>query len=45
MGSIRIILNDVILDPSIAPKVAELALDPAKIEAERNRKMLHREVG
>ncbi|KAF9067686.1 hypothetical protein BDP27DRAFT_1328526 [Rhodocollybia butyracea] len=37
MGAIRVTLNDVILDPSIAPKIAELALDPAKAEADKNR--------
>ncbi|EEB96614.1 hypothetical protein MPER_04224 [Moniliophthora perniciosa FA553] len=33
MGQMRVTLNDVILDPSIAPKVSELALDPKKAEA------------
>ncbi|KAK1231953.1 hypothetical protein PQX77_004924 [Marasmius sp. AFHP31] len=33
MGQMRITLNDVILDPSIALKVSELALDPKKAEA------------
>jgi hypothetical protein len=37
MGAIRVTLNDVILDPSIAHKVSELALDPAKAEAEKNK--------
>ncbi|ESK94111.1 hypothetical protein Moror_12778 [Moniliophthora roreri MCA 2997] len=32
MGQMRVTLNDVILDPSIAPKVSELALDPKKAE-------------
>jgi len=36
MGQLRITLNDVILDPSIAWKVSEMALDPAKA-AERER--------
>ena len=36
MGQMRITLNDVILDPSIAWKVSEMALDPAKA-AERER--------
>ncbi|KAG7097518.1 hypothetical protein E1B28_004861 [Marasmius oreades] len=30
MGQIRVTLNDIVLDPSIAPKVSELALDPKK---------------
>ncbi|KAK0491541.1 hypothetical protein IW261DRAFT_1438264 [Armillaria novae-zelandiae] len=34
MGGIRITLNEVILDPSIAPKVSESALNPSKAEAE-----------
>ncbi|KAL0576958.1 hypothetical protein V5O48_005029 [Marasmius crinis-equi] len=33
MGQMRVTLNDIILDPSIAPKVSELALDPKKAEA------------
>jgi hypothetical protein len=37
MGEMRVTLNDVILDPSIAPRVSELALDPAKAEAEKQR--------
>lgn len=36
MGQMRITLNDVILDPSLAPKISEMALDPAKA-AERER--------
>jgi hypothetical protein len=36
MGQLRITLNDIILDPSIAWKVSEMALDPAKA-AERER--------
>jgi hypothetical protein len=36
MGQLRITLNDVILDPSIAWKISEMALDPAKA-AERER--------
>ncbi|KAF5371188.1 hypothetical protein D9758_004215 [Tetrapyrgos nigripes] len=37
MGEMRVTLNDVILDPSIAPRVSELALDPAKAEAAKQR--------
>lgn len=36
MGQMRTTLNDIILDPSIAGKVSEMALDPAKA-AERER--------
>ncbi|KAH7931341.1 hypothetical protein BV22DRAFT_998573 [Leucogyrophana mollusca] len=39
LGQLRVTLNDVILEPSIAGKVSEMALDPAKAEAmERERK-------
>ncbi|KIK94069.1 hypothetical protein PAXRUDRAFT_143685 [Paxillus rubicundulus Ve08.2h10] len=39
MGQMRVTLNDVILEPSIAIKVSEMALDSAKAEAmERERK-------
>ncbi|KAK0461600.1 uncharacterized protein EV420DRAFT_1526159 [Desarmillaria tabescens] len=34
MGEMRVTLNEVVLDPSIAPKVSELALNPSKAEAE-----------
>ncbi|PBK67066.1 hypothetical protein ARMSODRAFT_959740 [Armillaria solidipes] len=34
MGGMRVTLNEVILDPSIAPKVSESALNPSKAEAE-----------
>ncbi|KAJ4479042.1 hypothetical protein J3R30DRAFT_3702071 [Lentinula aciculospora] len=37
MGTMRVTLNDVILDPSIAGRVSELALDPTKMEGERNK--------
>lgn len=30
MGQMRVTLNEIILDPSIAPKVSEMALDPSK---------------
>ncbi|KAF9266131.1 hypothetical protein L218DRAFT_897035 [Marasmius fiardii PR-910] len=30
MGQMRVTLNDIVLDPSIAPKISELALDPKK---------------
>lgn len=33
LGQLRITLNDVIVEPSIAQKVSEMALDPAKAEA------------
>ncbi|KAF9226730.1 hypothetical protein BS17DRAFT_500792 [Gyrodon lividus] len=39
MGQMRVTLNDVILEPCVAVKVSEMALDPAKAEAmERERK-------
>lgn len=39
MGQMRVTLNDVILEPTIAAKVSEMALDPAKAEAmEKERK-------
>lgn len=39
LGQLRVTLNDVILEPSIAQKVSEMALDPAKAEEmERERK-------
>ncbi|EGO02250.1 hypothetical protein SERLA73DRAFT_71392 [Serpula lacrymans var. lacrymans S7.3] len=39
LGQTRVTLNDVILDPSIATKVSEAALDPVKAEAmERERR-------
>ncbi|KIJ69912.1 hypothetical protein HYDPIDRAFT_79094 [Hydnomerulius pinastri MD-312] len=39
MGQMRVTLNDVILEPSIAAKFSEMALDPAKAEAmEKERK-------
>jgi len=42
LGQLRVTLNDVILEPSIAEKVSEMALDPAKAEAmERERKSGH----
>lgn len=38
MGQMRVALNDVILEPSIASRVSEMALDPARVEAmERER--------
>ncbi|KAI0040645.1 hypothetical protein FA95DRAFT_1527426 [Auriscalpium vulgare] len=33
LGNLRMIVNDVVLDPSIAPKVREMALNPSKGEA------------
>ncbi|KAI6100269.1 hypothetical protein F5141DRAFT_327838 [Pisolithus sp. B1] len=33
MGQMRVTLNDIILEPSIAGKVSEMALDPVKAEA------------
>ncbi|KAI6135098.1 hypothetical protein EV401DRAFT_2250204 [Pisolithus croceorrhizus] len=39
MGQMRVTLNDIILEPSIAGKVSEMALDPVKAEAmDRERK-------
>jgi hypothetical protein len=38
MGEMRITLNDVILDPAIAPRVSELAFHPNKAEAESKEK-------
>ena len=34
MGEMRVTLNDVILDPAVAPRVSELALHPSKADAE-----------
>ena len=33
MGQMRVTLNDVILDPSVAAKVSDLALNPTKVES------------
>jgi len=33
LGQLRVTLNDVIIEPSIAQKLSEMALDPAKAEA------------
>lgn len=38
MGQMRIALNDIILDPSQARRISELALDPNKGEVERKEK-------
>ncbi|KAG5648703.1 hypothetical protein DXG03_000050 [Asterophora parasitica] len=38
MGELRVVLNDVILDPSCAPRISELALNPSKVEEERKEK-------
>ncbi|KAG1752508.1 uncharacterized protein EDB91DRAFT_1102980 [Suillus paluster] len=39
LGQMRVTLNDIILEPSIAQRVSEMSLDPAKAEAmERERK-------
>ncbi|PPQ78908.1 hypothetical protein CVT25_002368 [Psilocybe cyanescens] len=35
MGHMRVTLNDVVLDPSSAPRLSELALNPGKAEAEK----------
>ena len=35
MGHLRVMLNDVILDPASAPRISELALNPGKAEAEK----------
>ncbi|TFK43926.1 hypothetical protein BDQ12DRAFT_643723 [Crucibulum laeve] len=37
MGQLRVTLNDVILDPTNAPRISELALNPAKAEADMDR--------
>lgn len=34
LGQMRVTLNDVILDPSTATKISELALNPSKVQAE-----------
>jgi hypothetical protein len=40
MGQMRVTLNNVILEPTIAAKVSEMAMDPAKAEAmEKERKV------
>ncbi|KAG0709914.1 hypothetical protein DFH29DRAFT_21203 [Suillus ampliporus] len=39
LGQLRVTMNDIILEPSIAQRISEMALDPAKAEAmERERK-------
>ncbi|KDR84289.1 hypothetical protein GALMADRAFT_237043 [Galerina marginata CBS 339.88] len=38
MGHIRVTLNDVVLDPSTAHRVSELALNPGRAEAEKREK-------
>ncbi|KAF8138330.1 hypothetical protein EV363DRAFT_1580155 [Boletus edulis] len=46
LGQMRITLNDVILEPSIAIKVSEMAMDPAKAEAmEKERKVIGTSTG
>lgn len=46
MGQMRVTLNDVILEPAIAVKVSEMAMDPTKAEAmEKERKMVGIGVG
>lgn len=41
MGQMRVTLNDVILEPTIAAEVSEMAMDPAKAEAmEKERKVI-----
>lgn len=35
MGELRVTLNDVILDPGLAPRLSMLSLDPSKAESER----------
>ncbi|KAG8218507.1 hypothetical protein J3R82DRAFT_4144 [Butyriboletus roseoflavus] len=41
MGQMRVTLNDVILEPTIAVEISELALDPAKAQAmEKERKVI-----
>ena len=44
LGQMRITLNDVILDPTVAPKVSALAMDdPKSTEEARRRKLLSRQ--
>lgn len=38
LGQMRTVLNDIILDPAIAARVSELALDPVKAEVDRREK-------
>ena len=46
MGQMRVTLNDVILEPTMAVKVSEMALDPAKAEAmEKERKVIGTGIG
>ncbi|KAI5987775.1 hypothetical protein EDC04DRAFT_1472433 [Pisolithus marmoratus] len=46
MGQMRVTLNDIILEPSIANSISEMALDPVKAEAmERERKSLGSTLG
>ncbi|KAF9000224.1 hypothetical protein BDQ17DRAFT_1359844 [Cyathus striatus] len=42
MGHMRVTLNDVILDPTSAPRISELALNPAKVEQELREKRKRR---
>ncbi|KAF9480191.1 hypothetical protein BDN70DRAFT_877945 [Pholiota conissans] len=35
MGQLRVTVNDIVLDPSLAPRISDLALNPGKAEAER----------
>lgn len=43
LGQLRVTVNDIVLDPSLASRISELALNPGKAEAERLEK--EREVG
>ncbi|KIY51651.1 hypothetical protein FISHEDRAFT_36832 [Fistulina hepatica ATCC 64428] len=43
IGSMRVVLNDVILDPSVAARVSEFSLNPAKADQEREQTQRSRE--
>ncbi|KAF8806118.1 hypothetical protein BYT27DRAFT_7168420 [Phlegmacium glaucopus] len=45
MGQMRVTLNDIILDPSIASRVSELALNPGKTEAETKEREISAQAG
>ncbi|KAF8806115.1 hypothetical protein BYT27DRAFT_7257535 [Phlegmacium glaucopus] len=45
MGQMRVTLNDIILDPSIAGRVSELALNPGKTEAETKEREISAQAG
>ena len=45
LGELRVTLNDVILDPSTASRVSELALNPGRTEAEAKERELSAQTG